>query len=94
MGYTAERAGMALSPGALVLIVMMPIAGKLVTKMDARLLVSIGYFVTAAGLYNLTRLDLDVNFGTIVLVALAAGDGAVVRLYPHQHAELCGRAAR
>ena len=25
------------------------------------------YFVTAAGLYNLTRLDLDVSFGTIVL---------------------------
>src|SRR5271165_3960540 len=67
MGYTAERAGMALSPGALVLVVMMPIAGKVVNKMDARLLVSIGYFVTAAGLYNLTRLDLDVSFGTIVL---------------------------
>ena len=67
MGYTAERAGMALSPGALVLIVMMPVAGKIVNKMDARLLVSIGYLVTAIGLYNLTRLDLDVNFGTIVL---------------------------
>ncbi len=67
MGYTAERAGMALSPGALVLIVTMPLAGKLITKMDARLLVSIGYFITAAGLFNLTRLDLDVNFGTIVL---------------------------
>jgi DHA2 family multidrug resistance protein len=67
MGYTAERSGMALSPGALVLIVAMPIAGRLVTKVDARLLASIGYFMTAAGLYNLTRLDLDVNFGTIVL---------------------------
>src|SRR5271167_864559 len=52
MGYTAERAGMALSPGALVLIVMMPIAGRIVNKMDPRLLVSIGYFVTAAGLYK------------------------------------------
>jgi DHA2 family multidrug resistance protein len=45
----------------------MPIAGRIVNKMDARLLVSIAYFVTAAGLYNLTRLDLDVSFGTIVL---------------------------
>ena len=67
MGYTAERAGMVLSPGALVLMVAMPIAGRLVGKMDARLLASIGYFMTAAGLYNLTRLDLDVSFGTIVL---------------------------
>ena len=31
MGYTAERAGMALSAGALVLMVMMPVAGKLVS---------------------------------------------------------------
>ncbi|MBV8672381.1 MAG: DHA2 family efflux MFS transporter permease subunit [Acidobacteriaceae bacterium] len=67
MGYTAERAGMALSPGALVLIVMMPVAGRIVNKVDARMLVSVAYLVTALGLYNLTRLDLDVNFGTIVL---------------------------
>ena len=67
MGYTAERAGMALSPGAIVLVFTMPIAGKIVNKMDARLLVAIGYSVTAIGLFNLTRLDLDVSFGTIVL---------------------------
>jgi MFS transporter, DHA2 family, multidrug resistance protein len=67
LGYTAERAGMAISPGALVLMVMMPVAGRLVGKMDPRVLVAIGYTITAAGLYNLTRLDLDVSFGTIVL---------------------------
>ena len=67
MGYTAERAGMALSPGALVLICTMPIAGRIVNKMDARVLVAMGYLATAIGLYNLTRLDLDVSFGTIVL---------------------------
>jgi DHA2 family multidrug resistance protein len=68
LGYTAERAGMALSPGAVVLMVMMPVAGRIVgTKMDARLLVAVGYTITAVGLYNLTRLDLDVSFGTIVL---------------------------
>jgi DHA2 family multidrug resistance protein len=67
MGYTAERAGMAISPGAVVLMLMMPVAGRIVGKMDARLLVAIGYTITAVGLYNLTRLDLDVSFGTVVL---------------------------
>lgn len=67
MGYTAERAGMALSPGGFILMLMMPIAGRLIGKMDARLLVSIGYAITALGLYNLTRLDLETNFGSIVL---------------------------
>jgi MFS transporter, DHA2 family, multidrug resistance protein len=67
MGYTAERAGMALSAGALVLMVMMPVAGKLVSIMDARLMVSMGFLATAIGLYNMTRLDLNVSFGHIVL---------------------------
>jgi DHA2 family multidrug resistance protein len=67
MGYTAERAGMALSAGALVLMVMMPIAGRLVSMMDARLMVAIGFLATSIGLYNMTRLDLDVSFGNIVL---------------------------
>ena len=67
MGYTAERAGMALSPAGFMMMLMMPIAGKLVGKMDARLMVALGYSVTAIGLYNLTRLDLNVSFGQIVL---------------------------
>ncbi len=67
MGYTAERSGMALSAGALVLMVMMPVAGKLVSVMDARLMVAIGFFATSLGLYNMTRLDLNVSFGHIVL---------------------------
>ena len=45
LGYTAERAGMVLSPGALVLMLTMPIAGRIVgsNKFDPRLLVAIGY---------------------------------------------------
>jgi DHA2 family multidrug resistance protein len=69
LGYTAERAGMVLSPGALVLMCTMPIAGRIVSsgKFDPRMLVAIGYAVTAAGLFNLTRLDLGVSFGQITL---------------------------
>ncbi len=65
LGYTAERSGMALSIGALVIMALMPVSGKLVGKMDPRILVCFGYMLTAAGLYNLTRLDLDVSFGTV-----------------------------
>jgi len=69
LGYTAERAGMVLSPGALVLMCTMPLAGRIVSsnKFDPRLLVAIGYAITAAGLFNLTRLDLNVSFGQITL---------------------------
>jgi MFS transporter, DHA2 family, multidrug resistance protein len=67
MGYTAELAGMALSAGALVLMLMMPVAGRLVSRMDARLMVSIGFLATSLALYNMTRVDLNISFGTIVL---------------------------
>lgn len=69
LGYTAERAGMVLSPGALVLMLTMPLSGRIVSKgrFDPRMLVAVGYAITAIGLFNLTRLDLGVSFGEITL---------------------------
>ena len=66
LGFTAELAGMALSPAGFVMMVMMFVAGRLIGKMGPRLLVCIGYGITAAGLYNLTRLSLDTSFATVV----------------------------
>ena len=67
LGYTAERSGMVLSPGGLMMMVLMPVAGVMVSKMDARVLVAAGYAITAVMLFNLTHLDLDVSFGQITL---------------------------
>jgi MFS transporter, DHA2 family, multidrug resistance protein len=43
----------------------MVIAGRTLGKGDPRLTVMLGYLATAAGLYNLTRLDLNAAFGTV-----------------------------
>jgi len=67
LGYTAERAGMVLSPAGFVLMLMMMVAGRLVSKVDARLLAAIGYFCTALGVYNLSRLDLTTSYETATL---------------------------
>ncbi len=66
LGFTAQLAGEALSPAGFVMMFMMFVAGRLIGKMDPRLLVCIGYMATAAGLYNLTRLSLDTSFATVV----------------------------
>ena len=67
LGYTAERAGMAISPGGLVLMVMMPVAGLIVsTRVDPRLMISLGFLITSAGLYNMTNIDLQIDFRTMV----------------------------
>ena len=62
-GYTAERAGMVLSPAGFVLMIMMIVAGRTVGRIDPRLMAACGYFCTALGVYNLTRLDLTTSFG-------------------------------
>ncbi|WP_183975585.1 DHA2 family efflux MFS transporter permease subunit [Tunturiibacter gelidoferens] len=67
LGYTAERAGMVLSPAGFVMMIMMFVAGRSLGKFDPRLMVCLGYLVTAIGIYNLTRLDLNAAFGTVTL---------------------------
>jgi MFS transporter, DHA2 family, multidrug resistance protein len=67
LGYTAERAGMVLSPAGFVMMIGMAIAGRTLGKSDPRLTVMLGYMAVAAGLYNLTRLDLYSSFGTVTL---------------------------
>jgi DHA2 family multidrug resistance protein len=67
LGYTAERAGMVLSPAGFVMMIMMAVAGRSLGKFDPRLMVAMGYAATAAGIYNLTRLDLNTAFTTVTL---------------------------
>ena len=67
LGYTAERAGMVLSPAGFVMMVMMAVAGRTLGKGDPRLMVMLGYIAVALGLYNLTRLDLYTAFGTVTV---------------------------
>jgi DHA2 family multidrug resistance protein len=62
LGYTAELAG-------LVLMFMMFVAGRLTaTKVDPRLLISIGFLGTALALRLMTNIYLQIDFTTIVLL--------------------------
>jgi len=68
MGYTAEQAGKALSMGALVLIVMMPIVGRLVTRVDPRFLVAFGFLGISVALYHMTILNTEIDFRTAAMM--------------------------
>ena len=71
LGYTAERAGMALSPAGFVLMFMMIVAGRLTaTKIDPRLLICIGFLGTAFALRLMTNIYLQIDFTTIVLLRM------------------------
>jgi MFS transporter, DHA2 family, multidrug resistance protein len=64
LGYTAELAGLVLSGGGVLLLFLMPIAGALVSKVQARYLIAFGWLALAISMYYTTqRLDLDISFG-------------------------------
>lgn len=67
MGYTAATAGRALSVGALVLVAMMPMVGRLVSKVDPRYLIVFGFTATAAALYHMTTINLQIDFRTAMM---------------------------
>ncbi|HEX7363343.1 MAG TPA: DHA2 family efflux MFS transporter permease subunit [Bryobacteraceae bacterium] len=71
LGYTAELAGLALSPGGIVLMFLMPVAGRLTqTKIDPRLLIAFGFLATAVTLHLFTVVYLGITFTTIVILRM------------------------
>ncbi|MGC2328110.1 MAG: DHA2 family efflux MFS transporter permease subunit [Candidatus Sulfotelmatobacter sp.] len=64
MGYTAELAGLVLSASGFVLLLMMPVVGRLTTKVQSRYLIAAGWCALAIGLYySAYRMDLFISFG-------------------------------
>src|SRR5579883_267109 len=62
MGYTAEEAGKALSLGAFVLMLMMPLVGRLITRVDPRLLIAVGFLATSLALFHMTAIYTGIDF--------------------------------
>src|SRR5215475_8249435 len=61
LGYTAERAGMALTPGGLVIMAILPLVGFLLSKVDARKLMVLGLAALSLALYHMTSFSLEMD---------------------------------
>jgi DHA2 family multidrug resistance protein len=69
MGYTAQKAGMVLSAGALVVLVVLPMVGRLTTRIQARYLVAFGWITLAASMYiSSKQVDLLMSFRSATLL--------------------------
>jgi len=66
LGYSAERAGWALSPAGLALALLMPVAGILGSKFDPRKVIAVGFLLTSASMFSMMRITPDVDFTHIV----------------------------
>jgi DHA2 family multidrug resistance protein len=67
MGYTAFLAGVVLGPGGLIMLLLLPLVGKLTQKVDPRLLLSAGMAVSAYSLFDMAGFSLQVDMGTAIM---------------------------
>ncbi len=67
LGYTAELAGLAMSPGGLTIMFMMPIVGILITRADPRAMITFGFLILSSSMFIMHQyLSLDTSFKTVV----------------------------
>ncbi len=62
-GYTAYLSGLALMPGGIAMLVMMPLAGQVTNWVQPKYLIALGMAVIALAMWHMTSLDADVGFG-------------------------------
>ncbi len=62
LGYSAEKAGLALSPGGAVIMLMMPVVGFLVSRVDTKYLISFGCIVCSISLFVMAGWNLELDY--------------------------------
>ena len=74
LGYTAELAGFVMSPGGFIIMLMMPVVGLLITRVDPRAMITFGFFLLATSLIAMHQmLALDSSFKTVMWLRVWQG---------------------
>ncbi|WP_314952268.1 DHA2 family efflux MFS transporter permease subunit [Bradyrhizobium cosmicum] len=75
LNYTAMLAGLALSPGGVATLVLMPVVGRLVSMVQPKYLIMLGAVIVAFSMWHLTGLTGDITYGYAALsrIFLALG---------------------
>src|SRR5271170_6307073 len=82
LGYSAELAGLALSPGGAVIMLMMPVVGILVSKLDVRILVTFGCLVSSVALFWMAGWDLQLDYSHAVRARMLQSFGLAFLFIP------------
>jgi MFS transporter, DHA2 family, multidrug resistance protein len=82
MGYTATQAGEALTLGGIATILMMPAAGLLTGKVDARILIGIALVIQGVALWNMSTLDAMMSFQSAAVARTIQAVGMPLMFVP------------
>lgn len=75
MGYTATWAGFATAPMGILAVITAPIVGRLMGKIDPRLIVTYGMVVLAASFYMRAHLNAQADYMSVALAMFVLGAG-------------------
>ena len=93
MNYPVVTAGLVMGPRGIGTMAAMMIVGRLVGRVDTRLLLAIGLGLTAWSMYEMTGWTPDVSQTTIIVNGLIAGRGSRLSLRAAEHGDLGDAAA-
>ncbi len=82
MGYSATLSGKVISPGGIAIIIMMPVVGRLVAKVDPRWLVAFGMAVSSVGLFQMAGFNLYIDYRTAVIARIVQSIGLAFLFIP------------
>ena len=82
MHYTAQQSGEALSAGGVVVMLMMPLVGVLVSRIDARYLITFGFVATSLALFHMTTINLNIDFRTAMMYRVYQSIGMAFLFVP------------
>lgn len=82
LGYTAMQSGMALSPGGIVIMMMMPLVGAALSRFQPRWLIIGGLIGSSGGLFLMTNFDLQISFSDAVIARIVQSLGLAFLFVP------------
>jgi len=82
LGYTATWAGLILSPGGIAVILLIPVIGQLMRAIQTRIVIAVGFFIMGCAFAYSSRLALNIDFKTLVMMRSAQTAGLAFLFVP------------
>ena len=82
LGYTAERAGLALMPGGFTIIILLPLVGFLLSRYSPRWLLIFGLVILSGSLFHMTGFDLEMDFHSAAVARMFQAAGMAFLFVP------------
>jgi MFS transporter, DHA2 family, multidrug resistance protein len=82
LNYTATWAGLVLSPGGVAVIILIPIVGRVMTVLQTRYVIAIGFTIMGGALLFSSTLTLGIDFRTLVMMRTAQTAGLAFLFVP------------